>query len=131
MLPRRWCTGSWRMAVRSGADYVAGLRRNPRQVWIAGRRVDDVTADPIFARPIAAIAQLYDLQMSAEHRDTMTYVCEETGELAGSSFLTPRVQADLVKRRQAMKIWADATFGMVGRSPDFLNTSLMTFAENA
>ena len=30
-----------------------------------------------------------------------------------------------------MKVWADATFGMVGRSPDYLNTVLMTFAEGA
>ena len=43
----------------------------------------------------------------------------------------PRTHADLVKRRQTMKIWADATFGMVGRSPDYLNTVLMTFAEGA
>ena len=30
-----------------------------------------------------------------------------------------------------MKVWADATFGMVGRSPDYLNTVLMTWAEGA
>jgi 4-hydroxyphenylacetate 3-monooxygenase oxygenase component len=45
--------------------------------------------------------------------------------------MIPRNHADLVKRRQAMKIWADATFGMVGRSPDYLNTVLMTWAESA
>ena len=61
----------------------------------------------------------------------MTYTCEDTGEAAGASFLMPRSHDDLVKRRQSMKIWADATFGMVGRSPDYLNTVLMTFAEGA
>ena len=45
--------------------------------------------------------------------------------------MIPRSHADLVKRREAMKIWADATFGMVGRSPDYLNTVLMTWAEGA
>ena len=119
------------MAVRNGSEYVEGLRRAPREVWVAGRRVTDVTADPVFRRPIQSIAQLFDLQVSPEHREVMTYPCEETGELAGSSFLTPRTPADLAKRRQTMKVWADATFGMVGRSPDFLNTVLMTFAENA
>ena len=119
------------MAVRNGSEYVEGLRRAPREVWVAGRRVTDVTADPVFRRPIQSIAQLFDLQVSPEHREVMTYPCEETGELAGSSFLIPRTHADLAKRRQTMKVWADATFGMVGRSPDFLNTVLMTFAENA
>jgi hypothetical protein len=45
--------------------------------------------------------------------------------------MIPRTHADLVKRRESMKVWADATFGMVGRSPDYLNTVLMTWAEGA
>jgi 4-hydroxyphenylacetate 3-monooxygenase oxygenase component len=61
----------------------------------------------------------------------MTYASEDTRELAGTSFMIPRSHADLAKRRQAMKVWADATFGMVGRSPDYLNTVLMTWAEGA
>ena len=60
----------------------------------------------------------------------MTYAGEDGGR-CGSSFMIPRSRADLVKRRQSMKVWADATFGMVGRSPDFLNTVLMTWAEGA
>ena len=119
------------MAVRSGNEFIDGLRRSPREVWVEGRRVGDVTTDPVFRRPVQSIADLYDLQVSAEHRDVMTYVCEDTGEPAGSSFLMPRNHTDLVKRRQTMKIWADAMFGMVGRSPDYLNTILMTFAEGS
>ena len=119
------------MPPRNGTQYVEGLRRNPRETWVAGRRVDDVTSDPVFRRPIRSIAQLYDLQSSPEHRDLMTYACEETGAPAGTSFMIPRTIHDLVKRRQSMKVWADATFGMVGRSPDYLNTVLMTFAEGA
>ena len=30
-----------------------------------------------------------------------------------------------------MKNWADASFGLLGRSPDFLNTVVMAWAENA
>src|SRR5262245_3126020 len=119
------------MPPRNGTQFIDGLRRHPRETWVAGRRVDDVTSDPVFRRPIQSIAQLYDLQVSPEHRELMTYVCEDTGEGAGSSFLMPRSHADLVKRRRSMKIWADATFGLVGRSPDYLNTVLMTFADGA
>jgi 4-hydroxyphenylacetate 3-monooxygenase oxygenase component len=119
------------MPPRNGAQFIDGLRDNPRETWVEGRRVGDITTDPVFRRPIRSIAQLYDLQISPEHRDLMTYACEDTGEPAGTSFLMPRSHDDLVKRRQSMKVWADATFGMVGRSPDYLNTVLMTFAEGA
>lgn len=117
------------MATRNGREFIEGLRRNPREVWVAGRRVDDVTTDPVFRRPVQSIAELYDLQSRPEHREVMTHACD--GGVAGTSFMIPRSHADIVKRREAMKIWADATFGMVGRSPDYLNTVLMTWAEGA
>ena len=117
------------MAARNGEEFIEGLRRAPREVWISGRRVGDITTDPVFRRPIQSIAQLYDLQTQPKHREVMTYAGD--GGPCGSSFMIPRTRADLVKRRQSMKVWADATFGMVGRSPDYLNTVLMTWAEGA
>ena len=117
------------MATRNGSEFIAGLRRHSREVWVAGRRVDDVTTDPVFRRPVQSIAALYDLQARPEHRDVMTYACD--GGVAGTSFMIPRSHADIVKRREAMTVWANATFGMVGRSPDYLNTVLMTWAEGA
>lgn len=117
------------MAVRNGHEFIEGLRRNPREVWTGGRRITDVAADPVFARPVRAIAALYDLQVSPEHRDTM--VTTEGGEAFGTSFLTPKDQADLVRRRACCRVWAEASFGLLGRSPDFLNTVVMTWAENA
>ena len=119
------------MPMRSGRDFIEGLRRAPREVWIAGRRIDDVTADPVFKRPVQAIASLYDLQVSPEHRDAMGHRDNDGGEPYGTSFLIPRSQPDLVRRRMSMKVWAEATFGLLGRSPDFLNTVLMAWAENA
>jgi 4-hydroxyphenylacetate 3-monooxygenase oxygenase component len=119
------------MGVRAGAAYIAGLKQHPRDVWIQGRHVTDVTADPVFRRPIETIARLYDIQTDPEHSAEMTYCVEETGELAGMAFMVPRTTDDLAKRRKAVKRWADATFGMVGRSPDFLATTLMAFSESA
>ena len=118
------------MAVRSGSEFIDGLRRNPREVWAGGRRIEDVTTDPAFSRSVRAVASLYDLQVAPGHRDIMTHP-DEHGGVFGTSFLTPRSHADLVKRRQSMKVWADASFGMLGRSPDFLNTVLMAWTENA
>jgi 4-hydroxyphenylacetate 3-monooxygenase oxygenase component len=117
------------MAVRSGPEFVDGLKRAPREVWAAGRRIADVTTDPMFARAVRSIAELYDLQVSSAHRDVMA-VREDGGEY-GASFLIPHSREDLAKRRLAMQVWAEATFGMVGRSPDYLNTTLMTWGEGA
>ena len=117
------------MALRNGKQFIEGLRDNPREVWVAGRRVSEVTTDPVFRRPVQSIAELYDLQLRDEHREVMNYAAANGP--AGASFMIPRSGADIVKRRQAMKVWADATFGMVGRSPDYLNTVLMTWAEGA
>ena len=50
--------------------------RRRREVWISGRRVGDITTDPVFRRPIQSIAQLYDLQTQPEHREVMTYAGE-------------------------------------------------------
>jgi 4-hydroxyphenylacetate 3-monooxygenase oxygenase component len=118
------------MAVRSGSEYVDGLRRAPREVWAAGRRIDQVADEPLFARPVRAIASLYDLQVAPEHRDVMTCP-DEAGGAFGTSFLIPRSRADLERRRRSMQVWAEASFGLIGRSPDFLNTVVMAWAENA
>lgn len=119
------------MGLRSGRDYIERLSENPPEVWVRGRRAaQDITQDPIFRRPVRSIAKLYDLQLDPTLRETMTYQPADADGPAGTSFMIPRTEADLLKRREAMRIWAEATFGLVGRSPDFLNTVLMSWAEN-
>ena len=55
------------MPARNGTEYLAGLR-DEREVWIDGRRVADVTADPCLGRGAQAIAALYDLQCRPDLR---------------------------------------------------------------
>ena len=50
------------MTVRSGAQYVERLQKTPREVWLRGERVEDVTRHPAFRAPIEQIARLYDMQ---------------------------------------------------------------------
>jgi anthranilate 3-monooxygenase (FAD) / 4-hydroxyphenylacetate 3-monooxygenase len=119
------------MPIRTGREYMEGLRQRPREVWVNGERIKDVTAHPPFQRPIHSIAKLFDLQNDPAHRDTMTYVVPETGERAGMSYSIPRSYEDVVKRRQAFRLWAEATFGLMGRTPDFLNCTLAAFADAA
>jgi anthranilate 3-monooxygenase (FAD) / 4-hydroxyphenylacetate 3-monooxygenase len=116
------------MGVRGGDSYISGLKSHPKNVWVAGRKVANVADDPVFRRPVSAMAKLYDLQLDSELRARMTYR-DEDGAEAGLSFIIPRSRDDLERRHYAMRVWANATFGLMGRSPDFLNTVLASWAD--
>jgi len=78
------------MGARSGQAYVESLKKNAPCVYLGGRRVRDVTAEPIFQEPIRAIAEQYDMQLDPAYRDIMTYPSPGTGSLVSTSFLIPR-----------------------------------------
>ena len=111
------------MGARTGAQYLAGLKSRPRDVWIRGRKAGDVTTHPAFATPAAHIAKLYDMQHDPAHRDVLTYVSPSTGDRVGMAFMMSKTVDDLRRRRQAFQLWAETSFGLLGRSPDFLNTT--------
>ncbi|MFD0848653.1 4-hydroxyphenylacetate 3-hydroxylase family protein [Sphingosinicella xenopeptidilytica] len=119
------------MAARSGSDFINGLKARPRAVWVGGERVTDVTTHPAFSGSIEQIARLYDAQLSPELADTLTYVVPETGRRAGTAFMPAYSTQDLERRREAFRIWSEMTFGLMGRSPDFLNTTLLAMWESA
>jgi 4-hydroxyphenylacetate 3-monooxygenase len=113
------------MPARTGREYLERLRAQPREVWLGGERVKDVTSHPGLRRGAQAIAALYDLQHDPQLHDAMTYPSPSSGERVGLSFIVPRTRAELERRGEMMLRWARATCGMMGRSPDFMN---VTFA---
>ena len=56
------------MPIRTGANYIHALR-DGREVWHAGRRIEDVTAHSGFTGTIKTLADLYDKQHAPEFRD--------------------------------------------------------------
>jgi anthranilate 3-monooxygenase (FAD)/4-hydroxyphenylacetate 3-monooxygenase len=106
---------------RSGAAYVESLRRRAPRVFLGGRLVADVTAEPLFQAPMRAIAEQYDMQLDPAYRDVMTYPSPTTGEAVSTSFLVPYTREDLVRKRRHFKLRADHNFGFLGRGPDFMN----------
>ncbi|HEY7206031.1 MAG TPA: 4-hydroxyphenylacetate 3-hydroxylase N-terminal domain-containing protein [Methylomirabilota bacterium] len=109
------------MPARSGAEYVESIKKQPPNVYLGGRRIRDVTAEPVFVEPIRAIAEQYDMQLEPAYRDVMTYPSPTTGQPVSTSFLIPRSREELVKKRKHFKLRADHNFGFMGRSPDFMN----------
>lgn len=116
------------MPARTGQEYLKGLQEQPKEVHIRGQKVDDVTKFPGLDRGAASIAQLYDMQYDGKLKSEMTYESPGTGDPVGLSFITPTTTGDLVRRRVMMSHWAHTSYGMMGRTPDFLNVSIMAMA---
>ena len=116
------------MPVRTGADYIRGLRQRPRDIRIGGQVITDVTAFPGFRNGMLSIAALYDLQNDPETLDEMTYVSPTTGDRVGMSFLMPKSMEDVERKGRMMSRWARYHGGMMGRTPDFLNASFVAMA---
>ena len=119
------------MPARTGKEYIAGLRDRPREVWIEGERVKDVTTHPGLRNGVKAVAALYDMQHDPGLREEMTFASPSTGDPVGLSFQIPRTAEDLVRKREMMSHWAWASCGMMGRSPDFMNSIFTAWAGSA
>src|SRR5437899_12616303 len=113
------------MPARCGREYIARLRERPAEVWLGGECVKDVTTHPALRNGVHSLAALYDMQHDPDLRESMTYRSPTSGDPVGLSFITPQTMQDLERRRDMMTHWARATCGMMGRTPDFLNVSLM------
>src|SRR5207237_9812828 len=102
-----------------------------RVLLIDGERVGDVTTDPRFAGAARSLAELYDMQHDAALAERMTFRSPSSGERVGVSFIEPSSVDDLIRRREMGKVWADATCGMFGRSPDYMNIFVTGMASAA
>jgi 4-hydroxyphenylacetate 3-monooxygenase len=116
------------MPARTGLEYLRGLREQRRDVRICGERVKDVTTHPAFHNGARSVAALYDMQHDPALQEDMTYPSPTTGDRVGLSFVTPQTLHDLEHRRTMMTHWAQASCGMMARTPDFLNVAFMAMA---
>jgi 4-hydroxyphenylacetate 3-monooxygenase len=104
--------------LRTGADYLQAIKADGRQVYYDGGLVEDVTSHPAFRGAAQSIAHLYDLAAAPENRAVMTFASPRTGAPVLRCFQIPRTVDDLRARRRMHEVWAEATFGLMGRAPD-------------
>ncbi|MFF0448497.1 4-hydroxyphenylacetate 3-hydroxylase family protein [Streptomyces sp. NPDC004609] len=107
--------------IRSGRKYLDSLD-DGREVWLDGERVKDVTSHPAFRNTASSIARLYDLAHDSEHSHLLT------SDGVHRAYVVPRTHADLVARREAYKVWAESSFGFLGRTPDYMASGAAGFA---
>jgi len=111
----------------SGAEKLARMR-DGRKVYVGRQRIEDVTAHPAFREGARTIARLYDLKADPRKRDLFAY--REDGEDFSLHWLRCRDRDDLARRSGAHKAIADASFGLIGRSPDHVAGLVTGLATN-
>src|SRR6266849_10617853 len=113
--------------MRTGKDYLRSLD-DGRQVFVDGEPVKDVTTHLAFREAARSIARLYDIAAAPEMRERMTFVSPKTGEPVLRAYQIPHSHADLKARRLFSETWAEATFGLMGRTPDHVAGFFAGFA---
>jgi 4-hydroxyphenylacetate 3-monooxygenase len=114
---------------RTGEQFLAGLRGDEREVWLEGERITDPGSHPKLEGAARSLARLFDLQH--EDPDTFLMASPDTGRPVSVTHVQPKSRDDLERRRRASKAIADATVGMMGRTPDYLNYTFACFAARA
>jgi|RhiMetdeSRZDD1v2_1073273.scaffolds.fasta_scaffold06649_2 4-hydroxyphenylacetate 3-monooxygenase oxygenase component len=114
------------MASRTGTQFLDGLRSRKRQLWLDGQRVDDVTSHPALAGAARTLAGVFDRQHVFA---TECLVPDpETGEPINVGHMFPRSVDDLKRRNRGLARIAEATVGLMGRTPDYMNVKFASFA---
>lgn len=104
--------------MRTGEQFLNGLKNDGRRVFIDGEEVKDVTSHPAFREGAKTIARLYDLACAPENRELMTYKSPTSGEQVNRLWQLPYSVSDLEARRAAIQYWSEETAGFMGRTPD-------------
>ena len=120
------------VAARTGQQYVDALDERPIQVEIEGQQYTGrVSEIPQLRNVVRTYAALFDLQHDPGLRDVMTYESPSSGERVGVSFLQPQNVDDVVRRREASRVWAEYSLGNLGRTGDYCNSAIMAMAAAA
>lgn len=104
--------------LRTGKQFLDGLKNDGRRVYVDGELVRDVTSHPAFAAAARSIANLFDIAADPANRDVMTYPSPATGQPVWRAWQIPTTREDLTAKRAFHQKWAEATYGFMGRVPD-------------
>ena len=113
------------MPARTGEQFLKGLR-SPREIWVDGERISDVVDHPKLSGAAHALAEVFDLHHA--QADTCLMPDPETGELIPVSHMIPRSREDLARRGKALRLVAEFSVGLMGRTPDYMNVTFAGFA---
>jgi len=114
------------MGARTGQQYLDGLRSTARTLWLEGERVKDPTTHPSLGAAARTLASVYDRQHT--YADECLIPDPETGEPINISNMIAHSVDDLVRRTRGLTRISEATVGLMGRTPDYMNVKFASFA---
>jgi 4-hydroxyphenylacetate 3-monooxygenase len=88
--------------------------------------IGDVTTDRATCGAARTLAGIFDRQH--QFADDCLIADDETGELINISHMHPRSVDDLWRRVRGLSRIAEATNGLMGRTPDYMNVKFASFA---
>ncbi|WP_227936757.1 4-hydroxyphenylacetate 3-monooxygenase, oxygenase component [Alkalihalobacillus deserti] len=119
------------MAIVTGKQYMQRIDKLNNEVWIKGERVKEKLSEhPAFSGILNSKAALYDLQHNPEMAELLTRTDDTKNDLFNFAFEQPTTKEELRKRRIATQFWARKSGGTIGRSPDYINTAIMTLGSS-
>ncbi len=116
------------MGARRGEQVIQRLKDNPPEIWHRGKKIEDITTEPGFMNGVQSLAELYDVQWADPEKMLFD---GPAGQKIGRSHQIARIVEDVAGIGDMMQQWAEHTFGMMGRSPDYLNRAMAGYAGGA
>lgn len=113
------------MGARTGRQFLDKLNAMRPHLTIDGEVVSENVAEhPAFKNVARTYAKLFDMQHDPAYKDKLTYPSPTTGDPVNVSFLVPKTVEDLERRRAGIQVWAEYSHGFLGRTGDYMNSSL-------
>lgn len=109
---------------KTGSKHLQSLR-DGREVYLNGKKIDDVTTHLAFKNAVAASAKLYDFQSDEKNIEFMTFKSPSSGNRVNRCWQLTKNYEELVIRRKAISSWAQLSAGWLGRSPDHIASSMV------
>jgi 4-hydroxybutyryl-CoA dehydratase/vinylacetyl-CoA-Delta-isomerase len=95
--------------MKTGAEYIASLRRMKPEVYAFGERIEDVTDHPLTRPHVNAAAITYELAHHPDYEDLMTTKSHLTGEKINRFTHIHQSTDDLVKKVKMLRLLAHVT----------------------
>lgn len=113
------------MSIVTGKQYVDRIDKLKNEIWIDGEKVEGKLSEhQAFKGILKSKAALYELQHDSSLQEKLTFV--EQNERHNFAYKQPKTITCLQERRDGTQLWAKENGGTIGRSPDYINTAIMT-----
>jgi 4-hydroxyphenylacetate 3-monooxygenase oxygenase component len=114
------------MGARTGSQFLDGLRKTSREIWVDGERIDDVTSHPKLRSGAESLAAMFDRQHA--YAAECLFADPQTGAQTNISHMIPRSKDELRRRHTGLVRLSEGSMGLMGRTPDYMNMKFSAFA---